>query len=185
MSQPAHVRSIDAIVAFKSSLLRYRQRVQDALALLDTEMRRVLEWLEHDRPRYWQKEARRASEQLTQAKVELERCLMFPVADERPACREERAAVHAARARLDHCEDQVEAVRHAAREVRHELFQYQGRMASLSQTLEADVPRATALLERVLTALDKYQSVRAETLDPPHVDSTGASASDSRPPHDK
>ena len=163
MRTPANVRSLDAIRNFRVSLARFRQRVDDSLTLLAGEMRRTLDWLEHDCPREWQRAAHRASDDVVAAKLDLERCLMFPVADERPACREQRAALQKAQQRLAQCREKIEIVRQAAQEVRHEMIQYQGRVAQLSQLVETDVPQAGAMLDRIVDDILRYQSVRAES----------------------
>jgi hypothetical protein len=93
MSTPANVHSSDAIDAVRLALISFADQVSDALTELSTEMRRVLEWLEHDRPRYWKNQVRLSIDEVHQAQQALHRCLMFPIAGERPSCYEERAAL--------------------------------------------------------------------------------------------
>jgi hypothetical protein len=95
-----------------------------------------------------------------QAKIDLERCLMYPVADERPSCREERATLERAKARLEYCREKTERVKHWKRELHHELFEYEGRVGHLRRMLEADLPLARARLQQVVRRLDAYQIER-------------------------
>ncbi len=157
----ANVQSLEAIDALRMSLVAFVNQVGDALGELDAEMRRMLEWLEHDRPRYWKTQVRLSIDQVHEAQQALHRCLMFPVADERPSCREERAALKKAQARQAYCEAKSERVRHWQRSVQHELFEYQGRISQLVRLIELDVPQAIGLLHKIVRRLEEYQSIRA------------------------
>lgn len=160
MPDHAQVRSVDAIEAFRGALARFEQRVEDALDTLRAELQRAADWLEHDRPAYWKEQSRLAAEVVQQAKIDLERCLMYPVADERPSCREERANLDQAKARLEYCREKTERVKHWKRELHHELFEYEGRVGHLRRMLEADLPLARARLQQVVPRLDAYQIER-------------------------
>jgi len=157
----ANVRSSDAIDAVRVALISFADQVGDALTELSTEMRRVLEWLEHDRPRYWKNQVRLSADEVHVAQQALHRCLMFPIADERPSCYEERAALKKAQARSAYCQEKMERVRHWQNVLQHELFEYDGRISQLVRILEIDVPKAVATLEKILRHLDEYQAARA------------------------
>jgi hypothetical protein len=160
MSTGANVHSTEAIEAVRNSLVQFADQIQDALVELSSEMRRVLEWLEHDRPRFWKNQVRIAHDRVHEAQQALHRCLMFPVAGERPSCYEERAALKRAQARLAYCEEKVEHVRQWQRTVQHELFEYEGRISQLVRTVEVDVPQALGVLHKVVRRLEEYQSLR-------------------------
>ena len=160
MSEHAQVRSVDAIEAFRGALARFEQRVQDALETLHSEIRRAADWLEHDRPAYWKEQTRLAADAVQQAKIDLERCLMYPVADERPSCREERADLERAQARLEYCREKTERVKHWKRELHHELFEYEGRVGQLRRLIETDLPLARARLQQIVRRLDAYHIER-------------------------
>jgi hypothetical protein len=161
MSTGANVQSSEAIEAVRGSLGVFAEQVGDALTELDGEMRRVLEWLEHDRPRHWKTQVRIAHDQLHEAQQALHRCLMFPIGGERPSCYEERAALKKAQARLAYCEKKLESVRHWQREVQHELFEYEGRISQLVRAVEVDVPQAIGVLSKALRHVEEYRSVRS------------------------
>ena len=167
MSTPANVHSLEAIDALRMALVSFIDQVSEALAELDAEMRRMLEWLEHDRPRYWRTQVRLSIDRVHEAQQALHRCLMFPIAGERPSCREERAALKKAQARQAYCEEKAERVRHWQRTVQHELFEYQGRISQLVRLVEIDVPQAIGVLHKIVRRLEEYQSVRAA--DPHHA----------------
>lgn len=163
MPDSAQVRCLDTIEAFRGSLARFEQRVQNALETLKGEVRRADDWLQHDRPAYWKEQTRLAGDAVQEAKIGLERCLALPVADQRPACREEQVILNKAQARLDYCREQTELVRHWKRKFHHELFEYEGRVGQLQRMLETDLPRARASLRQIVRQLDAYQIERPPT----------------------
>lgn len=160
MSGSANVQSSDAIEAVKGALAFFKDQIEQSLATNDIEMRRVLDWLEHDRPRYWKTRVRTAHDDVTAARAALARCLMYPINDERPSCYEERAAVKKAEAQRVYCEEKSERLRHWIREVRHELFEYEGRISQVVELVEVDVPMAIGVLNKLMTRLEEYQAMR-------------------------
>jgi len=157
----AHVQSLESINAVRGALTTFADQVRDALVELDAEMRRVSQWLQHDRPRHWKTQIRQAGDELHEAQQALHRCLMFPVAGERPSCYEERAALKRAQARLAYCEQKAERVRHWQRTLEHELFEYEGRISQLVRVVEIDAPQAIGVLHKIVRHLEEYQSLRA------------------------
>lgn len=160
MSSPAQVESVAAIGSFRVSLAKFEQRAQDALDTLTGELRRALDWLEHNRPGYWKEQIRLAMGEVHQAKLDLERCLMFPVADERPACREEKSNLKKAQDHLEYCREKRELVKHWNRQLEHELFEYEGRIGHLQRLLETEMPTAKAKLQQITRRLDAYRVER-------------------------
>ncbi len=161
MNSPANVSRSEAIERFRAALVEFAEQCRDGIDQLEQEVRRVLDWLDHDRPQYWQQRIREAQGEVHRAKLELERCLMFRVNEEQPSCHEERARLRKAQAVLETAQAKAEAVRHWRREIHHEHFEYQGRMGRLSQVLEGDVAQAVALLARILDSLEGYRATRS------------------------
>jgi hypothetical protein len=161
MSTPAKVHSSDAIEAVRVALLKFVEQVSDALAELSSEMRRMQEWVDHDRPRFWKTQHRKSIDMVHEAQQALHRCLMFPIANERPSCTEERAALKKAQARQQYCEQKEDRVRHWQKTMRHEMFEYEGRMSQLVRLVEVEVPQAIAVLSRILRNLEEYHAARA------------------------
>lgn len=159
MSGPAYVHNTAAIEQVKVALAKFAHEVDEGLTEVAAESRRLLDWLEHDRPRYWKNQVRVAWDAVEQAKKDLHRCLMYPIADERPSCTEQRAALKKAQSHLAYCEQKSERLKNWCREVRHELFEYEGRIAQLKTCGEIDVPQAMAALGRLLARIDEYQQM--------------------------
>jgi len=161
MSTSANVHSLESIEAVRRALALFDEQVSNALTELGAEMRRLLDWLEHDRPRHWKTQVRIATDQVHQAQQALNRCLMFPIANERPSCYEERAELKKAQAKLEYAREKQDRVRHWQQSVQHELFEYEGRISQLVRLIDADLPQAKAVLARIIRHLEDYQSLRS------------------------
>ena len=167
MSGSAQVRSTESIEQFRIALTKFESRSQDALDTLSSQLQRAVMWLEHDCPAYWKKQTKAAEDDVHQAKLDLERCLIFPVAGESPACREEKAALKKAKVRLEYCREKKERVKHWSRQLQHELFEYEGRVGQLRRMLETDLPTARAKLQLIVRRLDEYRIEQAPTSNEP------------------
>lgn len=161
MPGPAQVRSTDAVEAFSAALVRFAERVQNALDALDGEVHRADDWIEHDRPGHWRTQIREAEDRVHETKLDLERCLLMTTVDgQRPACREQKAALAEAKARLEYCRDKAERVRHWQRNFRHEMFEYDGRIGQLRGLLDQQIPAARGMLAKIVRRLEEYQIER-------------------------
>ena len=161
MTGPAKVHSSDAIEAVRLALISFIDHVSDALTELSAEMRRVQEWLERDRPAYWKNQHRLGMDKVHEAQQALQRCLMFPIANERPSCYEERAELKKAQAWLAYCQEKTERVRHWQQTMRHELFEYEGRISQLVKLVEIEVPQSIGVLNKIIERLEEYHAIRA------------------------
>ena len=159
MSGPAYVHNTETIERIRTALAGFAHQVDEGLTEVAAESRRLLDWLEHDRPRFWKRQIQLAWDEVEGAKKELHRCLMYPIADERPSCTEQRAALKKAQAHLAYCENKAERLKNWCREVRHELYEYEGRVATLKTCSEIDVVQAMAVLGRILDRIQEYQSL--------------------------
>ncbi|MBX3424067.1 MAG: hypothetical protein KF688_00180 [Pirellulales bacterium] len=162
MAGPAQVRSIEAVARFRAALARFIERMQGAVEGLDGQLRRAVDWIEHDQPAYWKLKSREAEDAVHNAKLDLERCLAFPlVSGERPSCRAEKALLNRCKARREFCRGQVDKVKNWKRTLNHEVFEYEGRLGALRTLLESDLALAEAALVNILRRLEDYQIEQA------------------------
>ena len=157
MSGPSKVYSTDAIEGFRAALSRFEMRAQNSVDGLLAEVRRAMDWLEHECPRHWKDQTKQAEDAVHEAKQNLERCLTFSVTDERPACREQKAALKQAQNRLAYCREKRERVKHWKRVMKHECFEYEARMSQLQRIIEIDMPAARNKLKDIVSSIDAYQ----------------------------
>jgi hypothetical protein len=163
MSQGAYVGSIDAVRDFRAALHTFLAEIREAITSQDLEVRRTLEWILEAEPKRWQQELRRAEDAITQTKIELERCRVSKLpGGGTPSCIEEKKALDRARQRRDYVADKIDAVRKWGGVLGHEIAEYSGRAAQLNGSCDTEMPRALALLERVLTTLESYVALDAQ-----------------------
>jgi hypothetical protein len=165
MDNGARVTSVDSIRSLRAALVNFEGGARDALTLLELEVRKAVDWLEHDRAQYWPDQYRKASEGVAQARNELERRQLTYGSDEPPSCYEQKKALEAAKRRLRLCEEKMKTVKRWIRTVRGELNEFEGQMARMTECLDADIPRAVAALERMLVALEKYLASSTPSVD--------------------
>jgi len=169
MGRAAKVTSIDAVDAMTVAMERFAEDADAALSDLELELRRALDWIQHDRKTYWAQEVRNGWDRVARARQELERHrVLHKVADHEPGCREEKKALAEAKRRLHVAQEKVEAVRRWTHAVAKEVNEYRGSVNQLASWLQADLPRAVASLHRMSGALDSYVRLQstAETLTP-------------------
>ena len=161
MNQAANVTSIDAIKTFRVALQAYESDARDTLMILNLEVRKAMSWIEHDRAQYWLQQVREASDAYVQARNELERRELATRPDDKQSSYEHKIIVEKTKRRWRYCEAQVEVVKKWRRTLQHEIAEFQGEIAKMSNFLDLDIPRAVAALGRIITALDKYARTAA------------------------
>jgi len=185
MNRSAHVESIDAVQMLRVALPRFQEDASDALVAIEQEIHRFLDWLEHDQLNYWIHQTRRASEQIGEARSNLERKRVMTVGGETPPCYEEKQALARAKGRFRLAEEKVAEVRRMRREVDHEVSEVQGRLGSLADSLLTDVPKATTVLEHVVTSLRKYAEIGRDASGNSTPQGTGSKGSSDEPVEDE
>jgi hypothetical protein len=160
MQAGANVKNIEAIEQLRASVCIFGDEVQGALAIVQAELGRFLDWLEHDRLPHWQREARRREEQLADAKNDLHRALSATI-DPRhtPSCHQEKKMVEVAKGRLAEAEKKLTNVRRWIPIVRQAVFEYKLKSDPLSSAIMSDLPRAASFLRAAVARLNEYLSV--------------------------
>src|SRR3981081_4646807 len=92
MSSQADVRSIDSLKDFRVALALFSEEALAALGAVNSEVRRTIQWLQHDRREYWQQQIKRRREQVAEAKGEVLPPKPPKGARPRPALRREERA---------------------------------------------------------------------------------------------
>ncbi len=180
--QHANVKSIEAIQEFRSKLIVFEQRVADALMSMQEQVFHALDYVERDRPRYWNQKVLDSYDEVAEARVALETAKMRKeIAGHRPSLVEEKTAIREAKARLQKHQEKVEIVKQAAITLRHEADEFMGRMGQLQQLLETDLPKMIGMLASMVDALERYAEVGTAEVDgarPATDDSSSKKSSD-------
>jgi chromosome segregation ATPase len=156
MAESAHVTSIDAVRSFRTALIQFGSNAEESIVMLTLEARKAIQWLQHDRAQYWPDQLRKAQNRVIQARNDLERCQLHYGSENTPSCFDQKKALEKAKHRLRVCEEKVKAVKRWINTIREELEEFHGEVAKMNNWLECDLSRATASLERMVRALDKY-----------------------------
>jgi hypothetical protein len=174
MSQ-AEVRSIDALRDFRAALALYGEDVLAALGAADAEIRRTVQWLQQDRPYYWQEQIKRRRERVTAARADLFRLKLQKTPEHHPSLAEPKERLRLAEAALADAEKRLTLTRKWQPALHQAVIEYHGAVQRLKDAAAGDVPRAMALLTRIVEALEAYLQVQ-----PP--DGGGAEVAGATPP---
>jgi hypothetical protein len=164
MTGSANITSTDAVRAFQLALERYEADVRDSVSQMELELRRAVDWIEHDRAQYWPHQVRKASDAVAAARIDLERKELAIRPEDKRSCYDAKLALEQAQRRLRTAEEKVRTVRKWRVEIHHKAEEFAGELAKLTNYLDAEFPRALAALERMAAALDKYTGAGAPSL---------------------
>ena len=163
MSSGAKVKSIDVLSDFRVALSKFGSTASQAMAAVDVEIRRTLDWLKHDQVKFWQQEVRRREDAVGEARQDLSRCLISTSAGGTQAsCTDQKVALEKAKKRLDQAREKVEIVKRWGQIVEQEVGDYRGPAQQLTTMLDGDLPRAMALLGAQIDALEAYANLMSE-----------------------
>ena len=67
-----------------------------------------------------------------------------------------KKALAKAQEKLHHAEMKFQVTRRWSRQIQHEVNEFEGRLSQLASMLDGDLPKAIAVMERMLKALESY-----------------------------
>jgi hypothetical protein len=158
MPRSANVRSFEAIRKFKAALVRFEDDASSALASLRMDLDRTIDWIDHDRPRFWQQQLRSGHDKVDNARSALARCRMRTIAGRHPSCIDEQVALRKAQRAVEAARQKVDVVRHWKIKLHQETDEYRSHVGLFEQRVYQDLPKMIALVEGMLTALEAYAS---------------------------
>ena len=161
MSRSARVTSIDVLPLLAASLQKFRSEGAGAVDDVESEVRRALEWIHHDRKDYWTQELRRAEEALNQARISLQQAMsMRRIADRDPSCIDEKRALERAKRRVETARRKLEAVRHWSVALDRAADDFRRSRSQFASWIDIDVSRAVAALNQMSESLVTYISMK-------------------------
>jgi len=177
MSTQADVKSIDTLAFVKAALAAFAHEANQALGEVELEGSRAVEYLTVDRAAYWKAEVRKASDAVNKATKDLENCRSFKkVGDNQPACVEEKKNLEKARRRLEFCEQKEAIVRRWKPVIEQQFRETCVRLVHFHEVTDVRCPKAMAIVERMLKALDAYRAATSPGGTDPGAGGTGASS---------
>jgi hypothetical protein len=155
----AQVHTIQELADFRAALLSFAHTGTAALGGADLELNRVRGWLE-GQLQHWTAQIRKAEDAVIEAKAELARRRWMAAGGDRSIdCSEQEKNLRRAQAWLDWAEDKKRKTRDWIRRFPDAIKDYESRARPLKDCLEHDVPRMSALLERLVINLEAYTQI--------------------------
>lgn len=176
MGTSANITSVAEIDHFRLALKRFEDGASDALTSVMMQIRRTVDWVEHDQLQHWRMRVRRGHDEVSETRTTLERCRMFALEGERRGCAEEQKAFEKAKRHLRHAQEKVEIVKTWARTLSHETAEYQASTSELGGWLEGECPKALAALERMMTSLEAYLATKVAIISEPTSAAVGSTS---------
>ena len=161
MTESAHITSLDAVRQFASAVLRFQSEARISLAAFETQLNRIMFWLERERPEFWKREIENCMREAADARVRLHQCRMRRIGDFRPSCIEEVKDVEKAKRDLHYSQKQIPVVKRWRIEALHEANEFHGRSAQLVQLLEREIPKLLRLLQKSIERIETYAEAKA------------------------
>ena len=174
MAESARVLATEAMAEAKAALAEFAQTVDRSLTEVDSDIQRLTQWLQHDRPAYWKREVRRRHDDVHKAKAEIARKELIR-SPEPASVVEERKALARARERLAEAERRQEATRRWGANFEREAMAYKGPAHELRDVVAVRIPAALSRITRMMESLEAYLSMSAPSGDPdaPPPDAAG------------
>jgi predicted nucleic acid-binding Zn-ribbon protein len=176
MDHAANIRTFEALKEFKAALQKYEEETRAALTSARSNMQRAVTRLQSDRLSHWKREQQIWTRKLAEAKVDLNR-VQLEKRDMQASAVIERKRVAKAKQNLDDAERRIQRVRYWATVLERERMIAQGQCQQIERTLENEIPRLYARIERMLDELEQYVKLAAPETP---ADATSEAGSDQR-----
>ncbi len=160
----ARVQAISTIRDFRGKLVEFTDLVRESLSEASFDIRRTMDWLQHDQRAHWQREIKACNKKLETAKSELFRAELN-AQQSGGSARDERQRVVQLQRRIEHAEQKLKAVQRWIKLLDREMNIYRGHVNALSSAVSADLPAACEQLNVIAAQLDKYVATSMPTAD--------------------
>ncbi|MBP7950138.1 MAG: hypothetical protein KA004_10810 [Verrucomicrobiales bacterium] len=153
MATEAKIRSIDVLVAFRSTLIVFHTRARQAVDQVTDTVRRAQQWVQGDQAAFWEGQVKRRTRAFEQAQAELMTARLSALIDTPSA---QQAAFRKAKYALDEATEKLKAVRRWSRNFETVFDPLTKRLDGLNHFLVHDIPKGIALLGQMIKILDAY-----------------------------
>jgi hypothetical protein len=161
MAEGARIYSTDALTTFRAAMIKFAESGNVALSSADSDIDRVLGWLERDQTSYWAMQVRKRHATALQWEDAVRQKRLFKNVDgtTKSAVDEQKALQKAKR-------DEEEAVQKAIvvkkwiGVLRKESMMFKGRVQRLASSLQSDVPHAIHSLDNMMSHIEAYLAIQ-------------------------
>jgi hypothetical protein len=161
MPEGARIHSTDALSIFRAALIKFAENGNVALSSADSDIDRVLGWLERDQTVYWAGQVRKRHEIVLKWEDAVRQKRLYKNVDgtTKSAVDEQKELQRAKRAE-DEAKQKEVVVKRAIGTLRKESMMYKGRVQRLATSLQSEIPAAVRSLDKMLMHLDSYLQVQ-------------------------
>ena len=156
MAERAHVTSVDAIEAFRTTLVIYLSKARPVLEEVSSDILRLRMWLQNDQRMHWEGQVRRRAKILEQAQQALSSARMSRLHQGGTA---EQMAVHKAKHALEEAEGKLKQLKYWNREFDGRVEPLVKQLQKLHTFLANDLVHAAAYLTQTVNTLAAYAEV--------------------------
>lgn len=154
MGTQARVTSIDALDAFRSSLIIFMGKAKRSLSDVQDEVRQVRLWLQHDQRTHWENEIRRRSRAFDQAEQEYMSARLQK--NNETALRVRRAAAEKAKRAVEEGQEKLRRVKQWSQNYESASDPILKQLEGMRQLVDMDMPKAIAFLVNLQRTLAAY-----------------------------
>ena len=156
MPERAHVTSVDAIKAFKTSLIVYLSKARPTLEEISADILRLRLWLQDEQRVYWEGEIRRRARKLEDAQQAMFSARMSNLSDATAA---EQMALNRAKRAMDEAQEKLRTVKRWTRDFDSRVEPMAKQLEKLQTMFSEEMPRAVTYLTHAISSLDAYANV--------------------------
>lgn len=159
MAEQAKVTSLDALEAFRATLIVFLSDARQSLDETGDAVRRMRNWLEGEQRSHWENQIRKRKRILDEAEQALFAARLSPL---REVSAKHQEDVRRGRRAVDEAEEKLRRVKKWNRDFDSAVEPLAKRLESLRHFLDHDLLKAVAYLVTVQRTLEGYAEVRAD-----------------------
>jgi hypothetical protein len=161
MAEGARIYSTEAIGYFRAALIKFAESGNSALTSADSDIERVIGWLERDQTTYWASQVRKRHDRVLQLEDAVRQKRLYKEVDgtTKSAVDEIKMLQQAKRAEEEAVQKTI-TVKKALQHLRKEGMMYKGRVQRLATSLQSDIPAAVHSLDTMLDHIESYLAVQ-------------------------
>ena len=156
MPERAQVTSVEAIEAFRASLILFLSKARPTLEEVSGDVLRTKLWLQHDQRDYWEKQMKLRSRELERAQSELFSARISQLQVVNAA---QELALHRAQRSVREAESKLRLLKKWDRELENRTDPLVKQVEQLHGFLTTEMVRANALLVEMVRTLEAYSQV--------------------------
>ena len=160
MPERAKVSSIEALEAFRASLIVYLEKARGTLDEISDDVTRTRVWVQDDRWNHWQREVRRRTRELEDKQQALFGSRLSSLQQTTQA---EQAAVYRAKRALDEARAKFDEVKRWNRQYDNRVQPLAKEVDKLRDVLTQHMGKGLAYLTQTLGTLGAYAELRSPT----------------------